>query len=471
MEFALRHAQTHQLNRVVVAVPLTAILEQNADVYRRALGDDAILEHHSSIDVEDPKKESPRTRVASENWDVPVVVTTTVQLFESLFSNRTSRCRKLHNLVRSVIVLDEAQALPVPLMNTILDGLKTLVRDYNVSVVFSTATQPAFRQGVHFKQGLEGIREIVPSELGTFLKLRRVCVEWPSSEEPKSWQQLSAELVELTDVLAIVHKRNDARELCLLLDRALESENTMHLSALMCPLHRSKKLQELKARRANKESVRLVSTQLVEAGVDVDFPVVYRAFGGLDSVAQAAGRCNREGLRAEGVLKVFFAQTKPPLGLSRTAFGVTRALLRAGPLSIDDPDSFRKFFQSLYPIADLDKKQLQAARAELRFKDVGKAFQMVEDDWSAPVVVPWNNADELMVEHRARPNRTTYRKLQRLTVNVARKLRDKWLAVGVAEDIDGVVFVRPKMVPYDERFGLRIDLDGVHSATDLIVDG
>lgn len=471
MEFALHHARRHGLQRVIVAVPLTAILEQNAAVYRAALGDEAVLEHHSSVDIDDPRRETPRTRVASENWDAPIVVTTTVQLFESLFGNRTSRCRKLHNVARSVIVLDEAQALPVQLLNTILDGLKILVRDYGVTVVFSTATQPAFARRPGFDQGLEGAREIVPPALKAFERLRRVRVEWPPERPPVEWPALAEELGGHDDVLAIVHTRRDARELTLLLDELSGQPSTMHLSALMCPKHRSSVLDQLKQFRKARQPVRVVSTQLIEAGVDVDFPIVYRAFGGLDSIAQAAGRCNREGLLAEGVVRIFHAPSKPPPGLPQTALGVTRGLLREGALSIDEPASFHRFFERLYPVVDLDPRRLQEARARLDFRHVGKNFQMVEDDWSAPVVVPWSDSAEVLAELRgAGASRRIYRRLQRLTVNVPRKARDRWLACGIAEEIEGVVAVIPGALDYDERFGLRIDAEGVHSAESLVID-
>lgn len=471
MEFALRHARKHGLRRVVVGVPLTAILEQNAEVYRRALGDEAVLEHHSAIDVTDPRLENPRTRVAAENWDVPIVVTTTVQLFESLFANRTSRCRKLHNVARSVIVLDEAQALPVHLLNTILDGLKSLVREYGVSVVFSTATQPAFAQRPSFMQGIQGSQEIVPAGVRAFERLRRVRVEWPGEAPPVEWGAFARELAAHEDVLAIVHRRADARELTLLLDALTPEASTIHLSALMCPAHRSRRLAALKRLRAEGKPSRVVSTQLIEAGVDVDFPVVYRAFGGLDSVAQAAGRCNREGLRSEGVVKIFRAPTPPPRGLPQAALAVTQGLLRSGPVSIDDPEAFRRFFESLYPVRDLDTKQLQAARARLEFRNVAKQFQMVEDDWSAPVVVPWDNAESLLDQLAAAgATRSIYRQLQRLTVNVLRKSLERWLTTGVAREVEGAVAIIPGALAYDERFGLRLDAEGTHSAASLVVD-
>lgn len=471
MEFALRHARRHGLARVIVAVPLTAILEQNAEVYRGALGDDAVLEHHSSVDIDDPRRETPRTRVASENWDAPVVVTTTVQLFESLFANRTSRCRKLHNTVRTVIVLDEAQALPSQLLATILDGLTTLVRDYGVSVVISTATQPAFSRRPGFPQGIEGAREIVPPATRAFERLRRVRVEWPASDRHIDWPELADQLAAHADVLAIVHLRRDALALTRQLDERLGDQTTLHLSALMCPSHRSRQLLELKvARRAGKPT-RVVSTQLIEAGVDVDFPIVYRAMGGLDSIAQAAGRCNREGRLTEGHVRVFRAPTQPPVGLPRTALSVTQSMLAVAPPLIDDPAAFHRFFSELYPVMNLDKHELQRARAGFSFRDVGRLFRMIENEWSAPVVVPWGGAEALVEEWRVvGANRSTWRKLQRLTVNVPRFARDRWLANGSATEVEGVVAVVPGALEYDERFGLRLDAEGIHTASSLVID-
>lgn len=469
MEFALRHALAHGGRRVIVAVPLTAILEQNAEVYRRALGDDAVLEHHSAVDSDDPRRETPRTRVASENWDAPVVVTTTVQLFESLFANRTSRARKLHNVAGSVVVLDEAQALPVHLLECILDGLKTLVRDYGVTVVFSTATQPAFIRRPRFPLGIETMVELVPPELDCFRRLKRVRVEWPA-DEVLSYEALAGRIAEHDDVLAIVHRRADARALAAMVDERSRSA-TMHLSALLCPAHRTQVLGELRSLRSRGAPVRVVATQLIEAGVDVDFPVVYRALGGLDAIAQAAGRCNREGRRSEGILNLFHASTPPPPGLPTSALGVTRSLLREGPLSIDSPDDFRRFFESLYPTQDLDALQLLVARSELKFRDVGNSFRMVQDEWSAPVVVPWGDAQQLRGRLLAEgAHRELYRRLQRLTINVPRRALERWLAVGIANEVEGVAFVEPGALPYDERFGLRIDLEGQRPASELYID-
>ena len=214
LAFALEHARTHGMSRVIVAVPFTSIIEQTAAVYRSGLGDDALIEHHSALD---PKTETPRNRVASENWDAPIIVTTTVQLLESLFANRPSKCRKLHRLCKSVIVLDEAQTLPPELLETILDGLQTLTDDFGASVVISTATQPSLGDDV-VKHGLKNSREIVTDPEAHFKALRRVEVIWPTPMEITPYVDLAEQLAEHESVLAIVHRRADAATLCGLLD-------------------------------------------------------------------------------------------------------------------------------------------------------------------------------------------------------------------------------------------------------------
>lgn len=471
LAFAIHHALSHGLERVVVAIPFTSIIEQSAAVYREALGEEAVVEHHSALD---PVRETARNRVASENWDAPVVVTTTAQLFDSLFANRPGTCRKLHRLARGVLVLDEAQTLPPRLLAPILDVLGSLVRDYGTSVVVCTATQPALGRTVELPDGLEDVREIVPAEMRAFERLRRVRVRWPVSTEPTSYEALAGELALEPDVLAIVHRRLDARVLCENLDRSLGDTTTLHLSALMCPRHRGRVLAELKARKARKEPVRLVSTQLVEAGVDVDFPVVYRALGGLDSLAQAAGRCNREGrLEGLGELRVFLAPTAPPRGVAHTALEVTRGLLAEMPgLDPFHPDTFRRYFRRLYAARELDAESIQALRAQLRFEDTARSFHLVEDGWSAPVVVPWGEATEHVARlERDGPSRERLRALQGFTVQVEARQREAWLAQGLLRPVaDTVLVLGPELAPaYDERFGLVPERVGLLQAGSLVV--
>lgn len=487
LSFALHHAIANQQRRVIVAIPFTSIIEQTADVYRRVfahLGNGVLLEHHSNLD---PKKDTPKNRVASENWDAPLVITTTVQLFESLFANRPGACRKLHRIAGSVLVLDEAQTLPPHLLHPILDVLKMLVQHFGVSVVFATATQPVFQETSLPRVGEEAlgfvaVREIIPTELRAFERLRRVQVHWPDPLEPTTWSELAQSICDELDVLAIVHRRQDARDLCNELDARLGQPGTLHLSALMCPEHRSQILRQIKLRKQAGQPVRLVSTQLVEAGVDLDFAVVYRALGGLDSIAQAAGRCNREGrLPGLGKLHVFVAPTQPPKGVPITALSITKGMLRAGAVDLDDRQSFSTFFRRLYgTIPSPDQKGVQALREALKFREVARTFTLIEDGWSAPLLVPYQSPDEAEEQGHAHrllqtlrsigPTRELLRGLQRYTISVPAAARDAWLSAGFLEWVaDTVVALKWEFrTAYDSRFGLCADRMGVASPESLI---
>lgn len=464
LAFALAHAAHHGLSRVVVAIPFTSIIEQSAQAYRDALPDaGAVLEHHSALS---PQRETAQNRVASENWDAPVIVTTTVQLLESLFANRPGACRKLHRIARSVIVLDEAQSLPAGMLAPILDGLRTLVRDFGASIVICTATQPAFGKTPWLDAGFEDVREIVPPEVRAFERLRRVRTRWPSSPVPTSYDDLAQELAREEDVLAIVHRREDARVLTTALDQRLGHDTTLHLSALMCAEHRSVVLAEIKARKQRREPVRLVATQLVEAGVDLDFAVVYRALGGLDALAQAAGRCNREGrLESLGELRVFVAPTSPPRGVPEAGLRITQGMLSGdAELDLFAPAAFKAYFRLLYATRDLDEKRIQEARAALKFKDVAELFKLLDDDWSAPIVVPYGDDAAARIEaiERFGPTRETLRAVQRLTVNVKRTDRERWVQSGYARWVGTTIVVLDKkfVSAYQDRFGLIPDRVG-----------
>ena len=307
MAFALEHAKAHGLRRVIYVIPFTSIIEQNAAEFRKAfgaLGEAAVLEHHSSFDDAKLKGESSKDklRLASENWDMPVVVTTAVQFFESLFADRSSRCRKLHNISGSVIILDEAQLLPLNLLRPIMQAVKELARNYACSVVLCTATQPAVQSEHGFYKGLQNVRELAPNPPALFDALRRTSVQHVGV-------QTNAELLGILSqheqMLVIVNNRRHARSLY---DAAKHLGGVCHLTTLMCAEHRSQVLDEIRAKLFSGCPCRVIATSLIEAGVDVDFPFVMRAEAGLDSVAQAAGRCNREGKRpSESSLVWIFA--------------------------------------------------------------------------------------------------------------------------------------------------------------------
>ncbi len=292
MSFALNHAKRNELRRVIVVIPYTSIIEQSARVYRSVLNDAArpdvnnVLEHHSNLDEQKLRENDARgedlRKLAAESWNAPVVVTTTVQFFESLLSAHGSRCRKLHNIAKSVIVLDEVQTLPPKYLRTLVNLLDQLTTGYGCSVVLSTATPPALkkRSGSPLP-GLESIDEIMPEPQSLAAAVRRVNIEWRIGAVTP-YRDLAAELRACRQAMAIVHRRADAR---ILADAF--GDGALHLSALMCPAHRLRVIDEVRRRLDQNEPCILVTTQLVEAGVDIDFPVVYRALGGLDSIAEA----------------------------------------------------------------------------------------------------------------------------------------------------------------------------------------
>ncbi len=305
LAFALDHALAHGLDRVIYVIPYTSIIEQNAAVFREALGDEPVLEHHSAF-IDDPTAEPEardKLRLAMENWDAAVVVTTAVQFFESLFADRPARSRKLHNIARSVVILDEAQTLPLPLLRPCVAALDELARNYGTSVVLCTATQPALietdDEATSFEGGFRNVREIAPEPKRLYQTFKRVTVEQLGDLDDAA---LATRLRTHERVLCIVNTRAHARELY---ERIKGEDGCYHLSALMCPKHRSARLDTIRGALKARQRCIVVSTSLVEAGVDVDFPVVYRAEAGIDSIAQAAGRCNREGRLERGEVFVF----------------------------------------------------------------------------------------------------------------------------------------------------------------------
>lgn len=397
LAFALRHAVERSLDRVIFAVPYTSIIEQTANVYREIfeeLGEGAVLEHHSAVrreaatgDVERQDESWTRARLATQNWDAPLVVTTTVQLFESLFANRTSRCRKLHNLCRSVIVLDEVQTLPVGLLSPTVSALQELVRRYGVTVVLCTATQPALDERSKYLEGFESVGDIVPPERAAehFRTLRRVEYETPS--EPWSWDEVARRLLDASSekrVMVVLNTRKDA----LALLEKLEGEPVLHLSTLLCGAHRREVLAEVRRRLKADEPCLLVATQVVEAGVDLDFPVVFRALGPLDRIVQAAGRCNREGkMEAPGRVVVFEPKDgRMPRGEYAAAFGEAKTMLARADLDLHDPEIFREYFRLLYQDVPTDREGIQKLRREFDYPEVSRLYRLISDT-SVPVIV------------------------------------------------------------------------------------
>ena len=395
LAFALAHAEAHSLHRVVLAIPFTSIIEQTADVYRAALGSLAgagLVEHHTNLQ---PVRETRANQFGTENWDAPLIVTTNVQLFESLFAYRTTPCRKLHNLARSVIVLDEAQTIPVDLLKPALAALRELVLNYGCSIVLCTATQPALEHRDDFEIGLRDVRPIIPDAIPLFHALKRVEVQRIGK---LSDSDLSQRLAQEKAALCIVNTRSHASRLYDQVAAISVQGECFHLSTWMCGAHRRTVLKMIRKRLNAHQPCRVVSTQLVEAGVDLDFPVVYRAEAGFDSIAQAAGRCNREGLLPVGLTYVFEAEEKPPAGLLRDAAQTGQELSSkySDPLA---PDAIKAYFQLLYWSQKqnwdkhrvMEKMKIDWARnrALFQFREVADAFRMILDD-QLPILVPYD---------------------------------------------------------------------------------
>ncbi|MBE0418335.1 MAG: CRISPR-associated helicase Cas3' [Coriobacteriia bacterium] len=399
LAFALTHAVLHGLDRVIYAIPYTSIIDQTVDAFRSVLGsDEAVLAHHSAAfeptDEADADDGPDWRRLAAENWDSPVVVTTNVQFFESLLASRPGRCRKVHRIARSVVVLDEVQTLPPRLLEPLLDIIARLASDWGTTFVLCSATQPAV--GRHDKPGvfLPNLRDIVADPRRLFQVVRRVDYEVP--EEPWSWARLAAEVRTHEQCLVILNTRKDALAVLDILAEGLP--DVLHISTLLTPAHRRRVLETIRARLRAGEPCRVVSTQVVEAGVDIDFPVVMRAVGPLDSVIQAAGRCNREGRLAAGRVIVFEPSegTLPPKEY-RTGAELARFALRQGVEKLYDPDTSTEYFADLYANVELDALHLQRRRSQLLFREVDEHFHLIAED-SVPVIIPSEVTDPVINE-------------------------------------------------------------------------
>lgn len=438
LRFALDHALAHGLRRVIYVAPFMAIIEQTAAVFREALGDaDAVLEHHSGFDAQELHDEfaAERLKLAAQNWDRPVVVTTAVQFYESLFSNRTQKCRKLHNIANSVIILDEAQSLPVNFLRPCLAALKELTRGYGCSVVLCTATQPAISDcdGLKVPEAIvkAATREIAPDPERLHDAMRRVQVQQLGA---MSNDDLAARVAG-RKALVIVNNKRQARALFDLLGKGA----ALHLSTNMTARHR----QDVLTRIKDGFDGPVISTALVEAGVDLDFPEVWRAVAGLDSIVQAAGRCNRNGRMDKGQIYVFDPEDgfPPPPELVLNA-DIARDVLRRYPDPLH-PDAIRAYFQRLYwdRTADLDSRgilnQIAQAGSQLDypFADIAADFRLIEEI-SQPLIISTGEYGldaqaRGLLEHGDYPGAIA-RAMQRFTVSVAPRIRNELVRLGAA---------------------------------------
>ncbi len=467
LAFALRHlrAADPPLQRIIYVAPFTTIIEQNADVIRKHLGNAAVLEHHSNLE---PEKESRTARLAAENWDAPVIVTTSVQFYDSLFSNKTSRCRKLHRLARSIIILDEAQTLPVEYLQPCLRALSELVANYHCTVVLCTATQPEVKKREDFEIGIEGVREIVTDPRNLYANLKRVEV---INLGRQTDEELSRRLLVEDQVLCIVNTTKHAR---LLFDSLGKSKGHFHLSARMCPAHRRLRLRQIRRALENEQVCRVISTQVVEAGVDLDFPVVYRALAGLDSIAQAAGRCNRNGkLPGLGKTHVFTTEhLKAESYFADTANCAGQVMeLYPDPLDLLANEHFFKLYywdqKSRWDARHiLDNFHLEQNREfpfNFAFATTARDFNLIDDKDQSAVIIPWGRKGRELSERLRsipEPSREILRQAQRFMVRVRRRIWIKHVGTNIRLIYDNLGILESPQTHYSKETGLNLEAEG-----------
>lgn len=465
--WAMRHAVHHGLHRIIIAIPYTSIIVQTAQILKGIFGDENVLEHHSAVDVDTmDDEEKTQWAMATENWDYPIVVTTNVQLFESMFSNRASACRKLHNIVGSVVILDEVQTLPMDYLAPIVSALRTYQKMFHVSILLTTASQPVLSGDIEGcnpqakVKGLDSITEIIPADFRLQDRLRRVQLEIDNT--PHTYDEVAAQITTHKRVLCIVNTRRDAREI---FSRLPKEGVTLHLSKTMCAEHIRQTIARVKEalKDGSADVIRVVATQLVEAGVDIDFPVVYRQEAGLDSVLQAAGRCNREGRLPISTTHVFCLTREhqlPPGDIS-DANNARQAL----PADSDwfSPETMAKYFRQLYcRRSTFDEKGINKLvccnpqKDYIQFKTASENFHLI-DDLSKTVIVKWGESEALLENMGQRPDYEQVKRLSHYSVSVRPWELEKLKRFGVVKEMSNGLLVVTYASQYDPEVGLRFD--------------
>lgn len=465
MGFALRHACRHALKRIIYVIPYTSVIDQNAAVFGDIFGQENVLEHHSGIlyDVgENQEKEvNCRKALSTENWDAPIIVTTAVQFFESLYGNKSSQCRKLHNIANSIIIFDEAQTLPVPYLEPCVAAMSQLVKNYRSTVILCTATQPALEEKFQVYLPNENIREICSGAERMFGLFRRNRIE---NLDLLSVEELEERLSSRGQVLCIVNRRKTAQELY----QNLEGEGVFCLTTLLCPLDRKSKFAEIKRRLDKGETCRVIATSLMEAGVDLDFPQVYRQEAGLDSLIQAAGRCNREGKRPGEKQFVYSFRLEDEenkfLALNIAALRETWRRYE----TVDGPEAisfYFRYFRNLLGNENLDQKEIMKAWEKgiegnrFPFATVSKSFRLIENA-TRPVYIPLKGAEELLGQvQNSSAGRNTYRRLGQYSVNVHEYHFQRLWEAGCLEEISSGFFVLRDENQYSRDTGLKMDVE------------
>lgn len=457
LAFALRHAAKQHMDHIIYVIPYTSIIEQNAAVFREILGTEHVLEHHSNMDYTSSEELRPM-QLASENWDKPVIVTTNVQFFESLFASKSSKCRKLHNISNSVIIFDEAQMFPTEYLKPCLLMLEELAANYRSSIVLCTATQPAFAD--LFQRKWE-ITELCPrmDEQFSFFKRTRFEQIGTVSEE-NLVERLSGE----QQALCIVNTKKRAQSLY----ESMRGEGVYHLSATMYPKHRKRVLKAVRSRLKEGGRCILISTSLVEAGVDLDFAAVYRQIAGVDSMIQAAGRCNREGKRPleQSIVHIFTFDQPERVSSQRQQIDAAKSLLKDGA-DLSDPESITRYFQMLYHYkADqMDKKEIleEFKNKSYKFAKVGSEFRLIEDGSRTIFINLEEEAGQILQQLRFQGyTKGTLRKAQQYCVSIYDQEFEKMNGAGmlrpVSEDLEDF-YELVSNSQYTDEMGLKLGVE------------
>lgn len=461
MAFALNHAAANSMKRIIYVIPYTSIIEQNAKVFRDILGQENVVEHHSSVSYELSENADEleyRSALATENWDAPVIVTTAVQFFESLYANRSSKCRKLHNIANSVIIFDEAQMIPSNNLRPCVAAIAELVRAYNATAVLCTATQPAIDEMLLEYSKKESVVELCPDVDGMFEKFRRTSFE---KEGRLTTDELVSRLESQQQVLCIVNTRKFAQEVY----EALPSEGRFHLSTLMCPVHRKQKLDEIRERLKSGKTCRVVSTSLIEAGVDVDFPRVFREMAGLDSILQAAGRCNREGKRSaeSSIVTVFESENKVNklIAVNRDAAEKTvRDWTQPNTTSTIERyfKAYRDFLRNDDKSGVITASEKGISGCGLPFEWIAKEFKLIDQN-TFTVYISVGEGKELISRLReGERSRELYRKAGMYSVSIYENHFNALINAGAAEPFGDDAAILTDLSLYSDEKGLATDV-------------
>lgn len=463
MAFALNYAVKHSKKRIIYVIPYTSIIEQNAEVFRKIFGMNNVLENHSNVDFDSLDNETKiQMMLAAENWNSPIVVTTAVQFFESMFSNKPSKCRKIHNIADSVVIFDEAQMLPLDYLLPCATAIRQLAENYNSAVVLCTATQPNFQSILNLTEKTNKLQltEICKSAEKMADDFRRVNFKYEGKLED---DEIALELKQCKQVLCIVNKKAHAQKIYSMLG---ESDENFHLSTYMYPAHRQQVLDEIRKRLDEDKPCRVVSTSLVEAGVDIDFPTVYRAISGIDSILQAGGRCNRENKRnsAESVVHIF--NTDEVLSYQQTNTDAAMAVIKKYGDKIYLPEAIKMYFDDLYYYRDIDKthkvfdkKDIINGLTNLEFETVSQRFKMIENDTKALYICTDENKEEINQLRNGNYTKELFRSLQKYVVNLYERDFNKLNEVCAIEYVDNSFYILADNKYYSSKSGITFPDD------------